>query len=41
MAEYLITLSLLIAVLVTIRGLFRKSISPRVMYALWPCCRRQ
>ncbi len=35
MAEYLITLSLLIAAVLLIRGIFRKSISPRVRYALW------
>ena len=35
MAEYLVTLSLLIMILLVVRGLFRKSISPTVMYALW------
>ena len=35
MTAYLITLSLLIAVVLLIRAVFRKSISPRVMYALW------
>ena len=35
MAEYLISLSLLITVVLLIRAIFRKSISPRVMYALW------
>ena len=35
MAEYLVTLSLLILIVLLVRGLFRKSISPTVMYALW------
>jgi len=35
MTGYFISLSLLIAVLLLIRGLFRKAISPRVMYSLW------
>ena len=35
MAEYLVTLSLLIIIVLLVRGFFRKSISPTVMYALW------
>ena len=35
MAEYFITLSALIAVVLLVRVLFRKNISPTVMYALW------
>ena len=35
MAEYLATLSLLIIIVLLVRGFFRKSISPTVMYALW------
>ena len=35
MAEYLISLSLLICAVLLIRGIFRKTISPRVVYALW------
>ncbi len=35
MSEYFITLSALIAVILLVRVLFRKNISPTVMYALW------
>ena len=35
MAEYLVTLSLLIIIVLLVRGFFRRSISPTVMYALW------
>lgn len=35
MAEYLISLSLLICAVLLIRGVFRKTISPRAVYALW------
>ena len=35
MAEYLISLSLLIAVILFIRGIFRRTVSPRAIYALW------
>ena len=35
MAEYLVTLSLLIVIVLVVRGLFRRSVSPTVMYALW------
>ena len=33
--HYIVTLSLLIAVLLLIRGIFRNKINPVVMYALW------
>lgn len=35
MAAYLISLSLLIAAVLLIRGIFRRTVSPRVVYALW------
>ena len=35
MIEYLLSLSLLIAVVLLIRAVFRKTVSPRVTYALW------
>ncbi len=35
MTEYLVTLSLLICAVLLIRGLFCKTVSPRVIYALW------
>ena len=35
MIEYLVSLSILICFVLLIRGLFRKAISPRVVYALW------
>ena len=35
MLEYIVTLSLLIAAVLLVRGIFRKTISPRVIYALW------
>ena len=35
MAEYIISLSLLICVVLLIRAIFRKSVSPRVIYGLW------
>lgn len=35
MIEYLVSLSLLICAVLLIRGIFRKTVSPRVIYALW------
>ncbi len=35
MIEYILSLSLLICVVLLIRGIFRKTVSPRVIYALW------
>ena len=35
MIEYLLSLSLLICVVLLIRGIFRKNVSPRAIYALW------
>ncbi len=35
MIEYLVSLSILTCFVLLIRGLFRKAISPRVVYALW------
>lgn len=35
MLEYLLSLSLLIVVVLLIRGIFRKTVSPRAIYALW------
>lgn len=35
MTEYLVSLSLLIAAVLIIRGIFRGKVSPRVIYALW------
>ncbi len=35
MTEYIISLTLLIAAVVLIRAVFRKKITPRMMYALW------
>ncbi len=35
MTEYIITLTLLIAVVLLLRLIFRKTVSPRVIYALW------
>ncbi|MGN1127742.1 MAG: M56 family metallopeptidase, partial [Candidatus Flemingiibacterium sp.] len=35
MTEYLVSLSLLIAAVLMIRGIFRGKVSPRVIYALW------
>ena len=35
MAEYLLSVSILIIAVFVIRGIFRKRVSPRVIYALW------
>ena len=35
MLEYLLSLSLLIAAVLVIRAIFRKTVSPRAIYALW------
>lgn len=35
MIQYLLSLSLLIVVVLLIRGIFRKTVSPRAIYALW------
>ncbi len=35
MAEYLLSVSILIVAVLLIRGIFRKTVSPRVIYALW------
>ena len=35
MISYLVSLSILIAVILLVRGIFRKTVSPRVIYALW------
>ncbi len=35
MIEYLVSLSLLAAIVLLIRGIFRKTVSPRAIYALW------
>ena len=35
MISYLVSLSILITVILLVRGIFRKTVSPRVIYALW------